>query len=218
MHDQSDCCDYDKMVVPHKDYAPHVTVLASYYIVRTSNSLTADLQLHSLIVTQSNGRYVTRTAISCLGHSQPQARNAHPRRRKLCRVTMVQSVKRELGQQGSQRKDRKYASSLFFHSTHVPTVPANVQVVSASLFKACALPLHVNVTHTPPNTGEENGPSVAKDSGFLGALTLQPSTFTTGSYRWKGSKRLTIELVDPDGEETKKVQVMLTCVSLGIFG
>jgi hypothetical protein len=73
------------------------------------------------------------------------------------------------------------------------------------------------VTHTPPIIGEENDPSAAVDPGFLGALALQPSTFTTGSYGWKGSKRLTIELVDPDGEEKEKVQVMLTCVSLRIF-
>ncbi len=71
--------------------------------------------------------------------------------------------------------------------------------------------MHVNVTHTPPVMGEENGPStVPADLGFLGALSLQPSTFATGSYGWKGSKRLTIELVDPDGEEKERVQVMLT--------
>jgi hypothetical protein len=77
--------------------------------------------------------------------------------------------------------------------------------------------LHVNVTHTPPIIGEENGPEAPADPGFLGALVLQPSTFTTGSYGWKGSKRFTIELVDPNSEEKEKVQVMLTCVSLRIF-
>ncbi|KAI9456691.1 hypothetical protein BJY52DRAFT_545907 [Lactarius psammicola] len=85
------------------------------------------------------------------------------------------------------------------------------KAVPAPVFKARALPLHVNVTHTPPTTGEENGaPAAPADPGFLGALALQPSTFATGSYGWKGSKRLTIELVDPDGEEKEKVQVMLT--------
>jgi hypothetical protein len=77
--------------------------------------------------------------------------------------------------------------------------------------------LHVNVTHTPPVIEEENGPEAPADPGFLGVLSLQPSTFATGSYGWKGSKRLTIELVDPNGEEKEKVQVMLTCVSLRIF-
>lgn len=74
------------------------------------------------------------------------------------------------------------------------------------------------MTHTPPVSGEENDLEGPEDLGFLGALALQPSTFTTGSYGWKGSKRLTIELFDPDGEEEEeKVQVMLTCVSLKIF-
>ncbi|KAH9055949.1 hypothetical protein EDB87DRAFT_1638545 [Lactarius vividus] len=85
------------------------------------------------------------------------------------------------------------------------------KAVPAPLFKARALPLHVNLTHTPPTTGEENGQlTTPADPGFLGALSLQSSTFTTGSYGWKGSKRLTIELVDPDGGEKEKVQVMLT--------
>lgn len=92
-----------------------------------------------------------------------------------------------------------------------------MQAVSATLFKARALPLHVNVTHTPPVVGEDNGEAPA-DPGFLGLLALQPSTFTTGSYGWKGSKRLTIELVDPDSEEKEKVQVMLTCVSYEYLG
>ncbi|KAH9001584.1 hypothetical protein EDB92DRAFT_1939394 [Lactarius akahatsu] len=82
-------------------------------------------------------------------------------------------------------------------------------VVPVPLFKARALPLHVNVTHTP-TTGEDGPPTSPADPGFLGALSLQPSTFSTGSYGWKGSKRLTIELVDPDGGEKEKVQVMLT--------
>ncbi len=53
------------------------------------------------------------------------------------------------------------------------------------------------------------------DPGFLGTSTLLPSTFATGSYGWKGSKRLTIELQNPEGgEEKEKVHVMLTCVPL----
>jgi len=99
---------------------------------------------------------------------------------------------------GAKRKDRAGSAK------------KGPKAVSASLFKARALPLHVNVTHTPPVIGEENGPDTPADPGSLGALALQPSTFTTGSYGWKGSKRLTIELVDPDGEEKEKVQVMLT--------
>ncbi|KAF8160623.1 hypothetical protein B0H34DRAFT_806152 [Crassisporium funariophilum] len=94
-------------------------------------------------------------------------------------------------------------------------------------FKTKALPLHVNLTHTPPSIRKEgsidgNGNEdvmegaqdiVAEDVGFIGNLTLLPSSFATGSYGWKGSKRITVELQggDSDGEGGKeKVQVMLT--------
>ncbi|KAI9446774.1 hypothetical protein H4582DRAFT_2167529 [Lactarius indigo] len=79
-------------------------------------------------------------------------------------------------------------------------------------YKARALPLHVNCdAHTTHHCrGERPVTTAPADSGFLGALALQPSTFTTGSYGWKGSKRLTIELIDSDGGEKEKVQVMLT--------
>ena len=51
------------------------------------------------------------------------------------------------------------------------------------------------------------------DLGFIGNLTLVPSVFSTGSYGWKGNKRIAIELqlgeTDSDGVK-EKVQVMLT--------
>lgn len=88
--------------------------------------------------------------------------------------------------------------------------------LGASSFKARALPLHLNLTHTPPILGDDGTVSLAStDPGFLGTSTLLPSTFATGSYGWKGSKRLTIELQNPEGgEEKEKVHVMLTCVPL----
>ncbi|ESK83231.1 hypothetical protein Moror_3269 [Moniliophthora roreri MCA 2997] len=80
----------------------------------------------------------------------------------------------------------------------------------ASQFKAKALPLHVNVTHTPlPSADTEGVPAVTADPGYLGSLTLLPSNFNTGSYGWKGSKRITVELQN-DSEEKEKVQVQLT--------
>ncbi|KAL1947260.1 hypothetical protein VTO73DRAFT_14221 [Trametes versicolor] len=84
--------------------------------------------------------------------------------------------------------------------------------LGASSFKARALPLHLNLTHTPPILGDDGTVSLAStDPGFLGTSTLLPSTFATGSYGWKGSKRLTIELQNPEGgEEKEKVHVMLT--------
>ncbi|KAF9265819.1 hypothetical protein L218DRAFT_956795 [Marasmius fiardii PR-910] len=80
-----------------------------------------------------------------------------------------------------------------------------------SAFKSKALPLHVNVTHTPPTIpDDESVPAATADPGFLSSLTLVPSSFATGSYGWKGSKRVTIELQNGEGEEKEKVQVMLT--------
>jgi len=74
------------------------------------------------------------------------------------------------------------------------------------------LPLHVNLTHTPPAITEDDSttPSHTADPGFLGAITLLPSSFNTGSYGWKGNKRLTIEIDNPDGSGKEKVHVQLT--------
>ncbi|KAI0047025.1 hypothetical protein FA95DRAFT_1559455 [Auriscalpium vulgare] len=85
------------------------------------------------------------------------------------------------------------------------------KAIAASAFKARALPLHVNLTHTPPSIADdESVPAAPADPGFLGAIALAPSTFATGSYGWKGNKRLTVELPDPDGSgATEKVHVML---------
>jgi hypothetical protein len=86
--------------------------------------------------------------------------------------------------------------------------------IPASDFKARAVPLHVVVTRTPPAARDDNNtsPTPVDDTDLLGALALQPCSFTTGSYGWKGSKRLAIDLVDLTGGEKKKVQVMLTYV------
>ncbi|EGN96268.1 hypothetical protein SERLA73DRAFT_185922 [Serpula lacrymans var. lacrymans S7.3] len=85
--------------------------------------------------------------------------------------------------------------------------------VSAAAFKARALPLHVNLTHTPPAAAgpEEGSTSVAQvDPGFVGSTTLIGSSFSTGSFGWKGNKRLTIELPGVDGAEKETVHVQLT--------
>lgn len=101
--------------------------------------------------------------------------------------------------------------------------------LSSADFKAKALPLHLNLTHTPPTILNEetlgerdneeveliNSTSTGNDAGFIGNLTLVPNVFSTKSYGWKGSKRLTIELQDGDTDAEggkEKVQIMLTCV------
>ncbi|KAI0933507.1 hypothetical protein AcV5_005635 [Taiwanofungus camphoratus] len=86
--------------------------------------------------------------------------------------------------------------------------------MATSAFKVRAMPLHVNVTHTPPAISDdaETTAVASTDPGFIGTTTLVPSSFATGSYGWKGSKRLTVELQNADGAEgeKEKVHVMLT--------
>ncbi|EAU88071.1 hypothetical protein CC1G_10844 [Coprinopsis cinerea okayama7 len=101
--------------------------------------------------------------------------------------------------------------------------------MSASEFQVKALPLHVNITHTPPSIEKkdnkddekEETPSSESDAaleatldpGLIGSLTLLPNTFSTGSYGWKGARRIVVELqngkIGEDGKR-EKVQVMLT--------
>ncbi|PFH52495.1 hypothetical protein AMATHDRAFT_140125 [Amanita thiersii Skay4041] len=73
----------------------------------------------------------------------------------------------------------------------------------ASAFKAKARPLHVKLT-------DDVASDTASEGNTVGELTLNPSSFNTGSYGWKGSKRITVELDDAEGGEKTKVQVMLT--------
>ncbi|KAJ7041207.1 hypothetical protein C8F04DRAFT_1031660 [Mycena alexandri] len=85
------------------------------------------------------------------------------------------------------------------------------KAIPTSAFKSKALPLHVNLTHTPPSIPDaDTVPAAPLDPGHLGSITLVPSTFTTGSYGWKGNKRLAIELLNPEGGDKEKVTVMLT--------
>ncbi|KAJ6526553.1 hypothetical protein DFH09DRAFT_1187465 [Mycena vulgaris] len=84
------------------------------------------------------------------------------------------------------------------------------KALPTSTFKSQALPLHVNLTHTPPSIADaDTVPAAPLDPGYLGGLTLIPTSFATGSYGWKGSHRLTIELMNPEGGKKEKVSVML---------
>jgi len=84
-----------------------------------------------------------------------------------------------------------------------------------SVFKSRAVPLHVNITTTALPEGQESAPA---DPGFLASTTLVPSTFSTGSFGWKGHKRMVVELPKAEGElgegegEGEKVHVTLTYV------
>lgn len=115
----------------------------------------------------------------------------------------------------TRKEDPKYAFLLSDLSGWVSCHPIQVaQAMPTSAFKERASPLHVTVSQTPPTVKEDDdgASSAPVDPGFLGAVVLQPCTFTTGSYGWKGSKRLAIDIVDPTSGEETKVQVMLTYV------
>ncbi|KAG5647189.1 hypothetical protein DXG03_001148 [Asterophora parasitica] len=92
------------------------------------------------------------------------------------------------------------------------TPPPPQPAMPVAAFKATALPVHVNLTHTPPTIADpdEVVSAATADPGFIGNLTLVPSSFSTGSYGWKGSKRITIELQNTESDTKEKVQVMLS--------
>ncbi|THH16832.1 hypothetical protein EUX98_g9238 [Antrodiella citrinella] len=83
--------------------------------------------------------------------------------------------------------------------------------LAPSEFKARALPLHVNLTHTPPSIPDEDTDNATSaDPGFVGTTALLPSVFSTGSYGWKGNKRITVEVENRETGEKEKVNVMVT--------
>ena len=83
--------------------------------------------------------------------------------------------------------------------------------MSVSAFKSKALPLHMNLTHTPPPVSDAE--DVTTDEGLIGTLTLVATSFKTGSYGWKGNKRVKIEL-QGDGDQKETVDVQFTCVAV----
>ncbi|KAF8479109.1 hypothetical protein DFH94DRAFT_693481 [Russula ochroleuca] len=85
------------------------------------------------------------------------------------------------------------------------------RVMPASDFKARAVPLHVAVSRTPPAVRDDKSASPAPiDTDFIGAVALQPCSFTTGSYGWKGSKRLAIDVVDPPAARKRRSRINAT--------
>ncbi|KAJ7331359.1 hypothetical protein DFH08DRAFT_1083886 [Mycena albidolilacea] len=77
-------------------------------------------------------------------------------------------------------------------------------------FKSKALPLHLTLTHTPPTVADTDTVVASLDPGHLSDLSLVPTSFKTGSYGWKGNKRLTVELVGAEVGEVDRVTVVLT--------
>lgn len=97
--------------------------------------------------------------------------------------------------------------------------------MAASAFLANALPITANITHTPPplidvnanaNANEKEKDSdeamvstTTADTGFISGLKLLTTTFQTGSYGWKGNKRVMVEIKNEKGE-MEKVPVQVT--------
>lgn len=87
--------------------------------------------------------------------------------------------------------------------------------LTASAFKSRAAPLHLALSYNPfPGEGEivavEAG---GEEASILSTTTLAPSSFTTGSFGWKGSKRIAVSLKAPgEGGEAEgdTVHIMLT--------
>jgi hypothetical protein len=82
-------------------------------------------------------------------------------------------------------------------------------------FKAGALPLHINISHAPPPIDQPSAESQVE--GFMGHVVLPPTVFSTQSYGWKGSKKLLVELENPNASKKTKVWVQLTINAVGIF-
>ncbi|KXN92011.1 hypothetical protein AN958_11071 [Leucoagaricus sp. SymC.cos] len=81
----------------------------------------------------------------------------------------------------------------------------------ASAFSKKALPLHVNLTHTPPKLPDEGEEVVPDDPGYICTMTLIPCVHPTGGYGWHGKGMVRVGLLDVEkGEERKQVEVVLS--------
>lgn len=86
--------------------------------------------------------------------------------------------------------------------------------IATTAFIANALPITLNITNTPPPITDDKDesatvPAASADPGFIGSVKCLPSQFSTGSYGWKGNKRVTVEVKNEAGEK-EKVQVQVT--------
>jgi hypothetical protein len=73
-------------------------------------------------------------------------------------------------------------------------------VPTTDVFKSKVLPLHLTLTHTPPTVADADTVMASLDPGHLSDLSLVPT-----SFKWKGNKRLTVELVDTEGGELERL-------------
>ncbi|KAI6097920.1 hypothetical protein EV401DRAFT_2082393 [Pisolithus croceorrhizus] len=92
---------------------------------------------------------------------------------------------------------------------------------TASAFKSRAAPLHLALSYNPfPGEGETVAveASGGEEASILSTTTLTPSSFTTGSFGWKGSKRIAVSLKAPrEGGEAEgdTVHIMVNATVIG---
>jgi hypothetical protein len=136
---------------------------------------------------------------------EPTGRTTRPAKAPKIEKTDKPASKAKKGPSKKKVASRLLVASLLLNSQWTPQVPP------VSQFKSKALPLHVTITHTPPTL--KNDDETKTDNHAIGTLTLVPASFKTGSYGWKGSKHITVELQNDDADgEKEKVTVMLTWV------
>ncbi|KIK15714.1 hypothetical protein PISMIDRAFT_16343 [Pisolithus microcarpus 441] len=92
--------------------------------------------------------------------------------------------------------------------------------LTASAFKSRAAPLHLALSYNPfPGEGETIAVEAGgEEASILSTTTLTPSSFTTGSFGWKGSKRIAVSLKAPGegGEdEGDTVHIMVNATVIG---
>jgi len=82
--------------------------------------------------------------------------------------------------------------------------------VAASSFLKHTLPFTAHLTHTPPSIPDGETVSAASaDPGNIGSVKCLTTQFATGSYGWKGNKRVKMEITNEAGEK-EEVQVQIT--------
>ncbi|KAJ3570124.1 hypothetical protein NP233_g4609 [Leucocoprinus birnbaumii] len=110
----------------------------------------------------------------------------------------------------------KIMKSSVSESDYAASVSSNASkttgtIKPSSAFSKQALPLHINLTHTPPRMPDVDEVVVPDDPGHIGTLTLVPCTLPSGGYGWKGQRTVEVELLDVErGEERKQVEVLLS--------
>lgn len=120
-------------------------------------------------------------------------------RRTVARVRLREKGGRKVPRYIRRPGNFRSTSWNFLHQTNI----------AASAFMAKALPISANFTNTPPSVADdESVPAASADPGFIGGVKCLPSQFSTGSYGWKGNRRVSIEVRNEAGEMEKVIYLL----------